>query len=209
TALCPFHNDEHPSFSVFQKNGVWFHKCFAGCSSGDEIAFLVKHFNIPRREAIKRYLEMAGFPPRSQAESREYPKCHVFPGSPMFPVLPVSPVSEGQTVAVIGVVNELHAELKALAARYACTGSTRPEDSSWQLARHLKAVAKALGRKLDGLELNVAFDTWRCLSRQFLDPEKTGDAYWIGFLAQLQKARVPMGEGRIAEAREYGLKLTE
>src|SRR5260370_3937877 len=64
TALCPFHSDHHPSFSVFQKNGAWFHRCFTGCSSGDEIALLVKHFGISRREAIKRYLELAGFPPR-------------------------------------------------------------------------------------------------------------------------------------------------
>jgi hypothetical protein len=114
TALCPFHDDHKPSFSVFQKNGAWFHQCFVGCSSGDEIAFLVKHFNISRREAIKRYLEMAGFPPRRGSESREYPAC---------PVSPVSPVSEGQTVAAIGVVDVLHTELKALAARNACTVS--------------------------------------------------------------------------------------
>src|SRR5262249_17898236 len=196
------------SFSVFKgTDGFWHYKCFVcDTQGGDEIAFLVKHFDITRREAIKRYLELAGFPTRRTSESREYPAS---PVSLVFPECPVSPVSEGQTVAAIGVVDALHTELKAIAARYACTGSTRPEDSSWQLARHLKAVAKALGRKLDALELNVAFDTWHCLSRQFLDPEKTGDAYWIGFLAQLQKARVPMGEGRIAEAREYGLKLTE
>jgi len=44
TALCPFHNDQRPSFSVFKKpDGTWWHKCFVGCSQGDEIAFLVKH----------------------------------------------------------------------------------------------------------------------------------------------------------------------
>ena len=42
SALCPWHDDQHPSFSVFQKNGAWFHRCFLGCSSGDEIAFLVE-----------------------------------------------------------------------------------------------------------------------------------------------------------------------
>lgn len=75
-ARCPFHRpDEHPSFSVFQKkDGTWWHQYFVGCSQGDEIAFLVKHFNISRREAIKRYLEMAGLPAKAP-ESREYPKC--------------------------------------------------------------------------------------------------------------------------------------
>src|SRR4029453_14401249 len=46
TALCPFHSDEHPSFSVFEGKAGWQHKCFVGCSSGDEIAFLAKHFRI-------------------------------------------------------------------------------------------------------------------------------------------------------------------
>ena len=113
TALCPFHPDQHPSFSVFKgKDRLWHYKCFACDSSGgDEIAFLVKHFNISRREAIRRYLEMAGFPPRSARGSREYPKCPESPnspeslsvlvsGSPESLVCPVSPVSNGQTVAV-------------------------------------------------------------------------------------------------------------
>src|SRR5215469_8609144 len=81
-AHCPWHDDEHPSFSVFKKiDGTWWHRCFVGCSQGDEIALLVKHFGISRREAIRRYLEMAGFPPRSTHESREYPKCPDFPKS--------------------------------------------------------------------------------------------------------------------------------
>ena len=46
------------------------YKCFVGCSSGDEIAFLTKHFGISRREAIHRYLNMAGFPARG-AKSHE------------------------------------------------------------------------------------------------------------------------------------------
>jgi CHC2 zinc finger len=47
-AHCPFHKDEHPSFSVFQgKNGKgWQWKCHAGCGYGDEIVFLLKHFGI-------------------------------------------------------------------------------------------------------------------------------------------------------------------
>src|SRR5262249_785437 len=105
------HPDEHKSFSVFQsKNGKgWQWKCFAGCENGDEIASLVKHFNISRREAIKRYLNLAGFPPCRPPKSREYPKSHV---SPECPVFPVYPVSEGQAVD-----GELERRLKALAAQ--------------------------------------------------------------------------------------------
>src|SRR5262249_53365494 len=64
TALCPFHNDENPSFSVFQKkDGAWWHRCFVGCTEGDEIAFLAKARNVSTREAIMLYLQMARFPP--------------------------------------------------------------------------------------------------------------------------------------------------
>jgi hypothetical protein len=75
SAHCPFHKpDKHPSFSVFKgEDGFWHYKCFV-CDSrgGDEIAFLVKHFGISRREAIKRYLDLAGFPPKSPPKSHEY-----------------------------------------------------------------------------------------------------------------------------------------
>ena len=208
TALCPFHGDHHPSFSVFKgRDGFWHYKCFVcDLQGGDEVAFLVKHFRISRRDAIKRYLELAGFPPRRPSESREYP---AYPVSPVFPECPVSPVSEGQTVAAIGVVDALRTELKALAARNACTGCTRPEQTSWQLARDLKAVAKRIGRKLSVIELMITFDEWHQLSLPLLDAGKTRDRYWMEFLAQLQKVRVPTGEGTIAEALEYVSKLTE
>ena len=104
-ARCPFHDDHNPSFSVFQKNGAWWHKCFVGCTSGDEIAFLVKHFNISRREAIKHYLEMAGFPSRHTSESREYLNVSVSECR----CVSVSPVSEGEVVHA-----ELEKQIKAL-----------------------------------------------------------------------------------------------
>jgi hypothetical protein len=219
TALCPFHPDEHPSFSVFKgKDGFWHYKCFVCDSSGgDEIAFLVKHFNISRREAIWRYLDMAGFPARRPSKSREYPKCPRSPKSPESlsvlvsecPEYPVSPVSNGQRVAVHQLGAELQNELKALAARNACTGSTRPDERSWQLARDLKAVAKPIVRRLSVIELMLTFDEWHRLSNPFLDAEKTRDQYWMDFLAQLQKVRVPTGEGTINEALQYVSKLTE
>lgn len=97
SAHCPFHDDEHESFSVFQSNDGkgWQWKCNAGCGYGDEIAFLVKHFGISRREAITRYLQMAGFP-RSQSS-----KSHV---------------SEGQMLDA-----EVDEVLKERAAQNACT----------------------------------------------------------------------------------------
>jgi DNA primase len=103
SAHCPFHDDEHKSFSVFKgDDGFWHWKCFAGCGEGDEIEFLLKHFGIARPGAIKSYLEMAGFPTRALPKSHEYPKSRKsreFPespgshGSPQFPVSPVYPMS--------------------------------------------------------------------------------------------------------------------
>jgi len=208
TALCPFHDDHNPSFSVFQKNGVWLHKCFVGCSSGDEIAFLVKHFGISRREAISRFLDMAGFPARSPSKSREYPKSRVSPDSPESPESPVCPeshvfpVSEGQVVD-----GELDKLLKALAAQNACTQLNTARTRQFKLLRDLKAVEKEIGRKLQVAELAIAFDEWHRLSLPFLDPAKTREHYEAKFLSEYQKVRFATGEGMLATALENVAKL--
>jgi hypothetical protein len=63
SARCPFHEDANPSFSVWQKDDVWFWKCHASCGHGDEITFLEKHKGINRHEAINLFLGMAGYAP--------------------------------------------------------------------------------------------------------------------------------------------------
>jgi hypothetical protein len=61
SARCPFHDDQRNSFSVYKNgSGELRFKCFAGCGEGDEINFLELHENLSRRDAVKRYLEMAG-----------------------------------------------------------------------------------------------------------------------------------------------------
>src|ERR1700746_2742872 len=61
SARCPFHDDNHNSFSVWKTGaGLWFFKCHTGCGEGDEITFLEKHHGISNKEATKRFLEMAG-----------------------------------------------------------------------------------------------------------------------------------------------------
>jgi hypothetical protein len=199
TALCPFHSDQRPSFSVFQKNGAWFHRCFVGCSSGDEIAFLVKHFGISRREAIKRFLDMAGFPPCRPPRSREYPEFPKPLGSPKSLSLLVYPMSNGQG---------LEKELAGLAARNACTERGTARKRRWQLVRDLRAVEKGTARKMSNGELMLTFDEWYRLSQPFLDPAKTRDVYLAAFLAELGKVRVPTGEGdTINKAREHVSRL--
>jgi hypothetical protein len=185
---------------VFKKtDDTWWHRCFVGCSQGDEIALLVKHFNISRREAIKRYLELAGFP-ALRPESREYPELPESHGSLSIPespcvscvsVSPVSPVSKGQ-----GLDKELEKELKDLSERNACTraGDTAGR-KRFKLARDVRAVEKRIGRELTISELMPVFDGWHRLSLPLLNSAKTRDDYLAAFLAELFKVRVPTGEG--------------
>jgi hypothetical protein len=196
TAHCPFHEDKHKSFSVFQgQDGWWHYKCFAGCGDGDEIMFLSKLKGLSLTEAMSLYLEMAGFPPSSPPKSHEYPqspqsrKCRETPGShgsPESPESPVYPMSNGQG---------LEKELKGLAASNACTERNTARKRRWQLLRDLRAVEVKLGRELSTEELMESLYEWYRLSHAFLDPEKTPEYYLAAFLAELRKVRVPSGEG--------------
>jgi hypothetical protein len=60
SARCPLHEDRHNSFSIWQRDGVWFWKCHTSCGDGDEITFLERHKGISRGEAIRFFVEMAG-----------------------------------------------------------------------------------------------------------------------------------------------------
>jgi CHC2 zinc finger len=214
SARCMWHDDQHPSFSVFKgRDGFWHYKCFV-CDpqGGDEISFLAKHFNISRREAIKRYLDMADFPAGVRNKSREYPKS---PDSPRFPESLSVLVSESPCVSVSHVSNgqgldgEKQRLLKSFAARNACTRAGGNADRKrFKLARDVRAVEKGIGRELSIDELMISFDEWHRLSQPFLDPAKTCDDYWIAFLAELEKVRVPTGEGALTKALEKVSKLS-
>ena len=204
SAHCPFHNDQRKSFSVFQDwDNSWYWKCHAGCGDGDEIDFVVKYKEISRREAIRLYLEMAGFPPSRPPKSHQYPKSLRSPDSrrsPKYHESLVYPMSNGQG---------LKEELKGLAARNACSERNTARKKRWQLVRDLRAVEKGIGRELHIGELMTVFDEWYRLSQPFLDPAKTRDAYLAAFLAELRKIRVPTGEGHtINKALEAVSKLS-
>lgn len=77
SALCPFHDDHHNSFSAWQNGEGWAWKCHAGCGAGDEINFIESHEALSRKEAVKRFLEMAGVngaTPKSTS-TLDWPKC--------------------------------------------------------------------------------------------------------------------------------------
>jgi len=94
SAHCPFHDDQHKSFSVFPgKDGFWHWKCFAGCGEGDEIMLLRKLRGLSLTESMTLYLDLAAFPqgvpPKSHEypkprECRELPRCHRSPEYPVF-----------------------------------------------------------------------------------------------------------------------------
>jgi hypothetical protein len=54
--LCPFHDDEHPSFGVNDEGNYW--HCFAGCGGGNVIDFWMKYRNCNFMTAVKELAEM-------------------------------------------------------------------------------------------------------------------------------------------------------
>ena len=58
---CPFHDDQHASFSIFKNGkGLWSWRCHAENIGGDEISFLEHYENVSNGGAIGRFLELAG-----------------------------------------------------------------------------------------------------------------------------------------------------
>ena len=56
--LCPFHDDKNPSFHVNDDIGV-FH-CFGCGAGGDIIGFVMRHENLPFKEAVRELANRAG-----------------------------------------------------------------------------------------------------------------------------------------------------
>ena len=63
-ALCPFHDDHHPSLKLDQR-----FYCFGCGASGDVIDFTAKLFGISPREAVQKLAEDFGINPRPPAQS--------------------------------------------------------------------------------------------------------------------------------------------
>jgi hypothetical protein len=200
TAHCPFHDDEHKSFSVFQgKDGWWHYNCFAGCGDGDEIMFLRKLKGLSMTDAMSLYLEMAGFPPGHPPKSHKYPKSHESRKFLESPECPESPVSNGQGSDIRGFV-----------ARRACRQHGTADKALFQLARDFRTVEKRIGEKAGIAELRPFLDEWYEVSQPFLDPKKNRNDYLGKLLAAMEKVRVPTGEGdRLNKALENVSKLSD
>jgi len=156
---------------------------------------------------------MAGFAARVPRRSREYPKS---PDSPKSrgslsvlvsesPCVSVSHVSNGQAVD-----GELQKDLQQLAARNARThAGDMAAKKRFELARDVKALEKRIRCKLSNAELIQVFSEWYRISQPFPSAAGTRDDHLAAFPAQLQKIRVPTGEGMITDALQYVSKLAE
>lgn len=67
-ALCPFHKDSDPSFSVDVKTGRW--TCFSGCGSGNYISFVRKREGLSGKDAYRKILLAYGYEPNEKDERR-------------------------------------------------------------------------------------------------------------------------------------------
>jgi CHC2 zinc finger len=81
SARCPFHDDQHNSFSIYKNgSGDWRWKCFSQCGTGDEINFFEKLRGISSRDATKLFIVMAdGLPNGSTPTAKKSPAKHSKP----------------------------------------------------------------------------------------------------------------------------------
>lgn len=58
-ALCPFHDDKHPSLSISPERQIF--KCFVCGTAGNAITFVSKYEKISYAEAVRKVAEIVGF----------------------------------------------------------------------------------------------------------------------------------------------------
>jgi hypothetical protein len=145
-------------------------------------------------ERVEVITDKHEFLPSPPSSPHKVPECHGFP---------VYPVSRSQ---------ELEKELLQLAKHNACTATGTARERRFKLLRDLAAVEKQICRKLIPDEIMKTFDAWHHDSLPYLDPKKQRDDYLAAFFGELEKVRVPTGEGgtlQVALAQVSALPIHE
>ncbi len=66
-ALCPFHDDKHPSLSISKEKQMY--KCFSCGEGGNAISFVQNYEHVSYEEALRKVAEISGFhDPRLESE---------------------------------------------------------------------------------------------------------------------------------------------
>lgn len=118
-ALCPFHNDNNPSFHAKKENGVW--NCFGCGESGNAQTFLEKLLGVSNKEAITILKGEAGI--KSETRPRKY-TIDDYAAAKRLPVdfLKVLGIKNGKTGIIIPYMDESGAKISSR-QRYGDTGS--------------------------------------------------------------------------------------
>jgi hypothetical protein len=71
----------------------------------------------------------------------------------------------------------------------------------FKLARAIKTLEKK-GEKFDLARLDTVFDAWYGQAKKFLRDGQTKEEYYMEFMNACEKAKFPLGGGKVAEAWE-------
>ena len=89
SALCPFHNEKSPSFSVSPDKQFYY--CFGCGAGGNAIGFLIDHDRLEFPEAVETLARQAGLEvPREEARQGKRQSSGVRQDNPLYPLLEVA-----------------------------------------------------------------------------------------------------------------------
>src|SRR5215472_12932882 len=69
SGLCPFHDDQNPSFTVNLETGLWC--CHAGCGGGDVFSFVMKRDEVDFPQAVETLTRRATVKDEAKTEGRQ------------------------------------------------------------------------------------------------------------------------------------------